>query len=293
MESINKELRVALIESTLLEDQQSKFKSMMESLKNWIIKAKERLQKMATKLAGFVKTKLSKIKQAPKNPKMTEKQAKKIIDAEATLKEASKSYTKISKKSEDLDLGKINAEIEQTNESMDKVLKDMRKNHEDFINLISNLKNITATRSESVSESSDGYRNQAKLRIVQAAFSKSDSLFKVYLQISKFIVKDIGRTLQSIKGNIKLCEQVIIDREREERAKNGKMLEAGKSSRKISFSKKIKIYYTVIGVTLSRVSKQFLILVEVTNLVAVSGVAKGILKTAETAYKYKNKKANA
>lgn len=61
MESINKELRVALIESTLLEDQQSKFKSMMKSLKNWIIKAKERLQKMATKLAGFVKTKLSKI----------------------------------------------------------------------------------------------------------------------------------------------------------------------------------------------------------------------------------------
>lgn len=58
---------------------------------------------------------------------MTEKQAKKIIDAEATLKYASKSYIKISKKSEDLDLGKINAEIEQTNESMDKVLKDMRK----------------------------------------------------------------------------------------------------------------------------------------------------------------------
>lgn len=106
-------------------------------------------------------------------------------------------------------------------------------------------------------------------------------------------MKDIGRTLQSIKGNIKLCKQVVIDREREERAKNGKMLEAGKSSRKISFSKKIKIYYTVIGVTLSRVSKQFLILVEVTNLVAVSGVAKGILKTAETAYKYKNKKSNA
>lgn len=55
MESINKELRVSLLESTLLEDQQSKFKSMMKSLKNWIIKAKERLQKMVTKLTGFVK----------------------------------------------------------------------------------------------------------------------------------------------------------------------------------------------------------------------------------------------
>lgn len=76
MESINNELRVALIESTLLEDQQSKFKSMMKSLKNWIVTVKERLQKMATELSGFVKTKLSKIKQAPKNPKMTEKQAK-------------------------------------------------------------------------------------------------------------------------------------------------------------------------------------------------------------------------
>lgn len=176
---------------------------------------------------------------------------------------------------------------------MDKVLEDFRKNNEELRDLVNRFKNLTVTGSESVSESPDGYRHQAKLRIVQAAFSKSDNVFKIYLQISKFIVKDIGRTLASIKGNIKLCEQVIIDREREERAKNGKMLEAGKNPRKISFSKKIKIYYTVIGGTLARASKQFLILVEVTNLLAVSGVTKGILKTAETAYKYKNKKANA
>ena len=63
---------------------------MIKNLKDWIKKIKERFQKMTVKLANFVKTKLSKVKQATKNPKMTEKQAKKIIDAEATLKEVSK-----------------------------------------------------------------------------------------------------------------------------------------------------------------------------------------------------------
>ena len=56
MESINNKLRVTLIESTLLEDQQSKFKSMIKNLKDWIKTVKERLQKMATKLTNFVKT---------------------------------------------------------------------------------------------------------------------------------------------------------------------------------------------------------------------------------------------
>lgn len=40
MESINSKLRVTLIESTLLEDQQSKFKSMIKNLKDWIKRLK-------------------------------------------------------------------------------------------------------------------------------------------------------------------------------------------------------------------------------------------------------------
>lgn len=45
MESINSKLRVTLIESTLLEDQQSKFKSMIKNLKDWIKRLKNASKK--------------------------------------------------------------------------------------------------------------------------------------------------------------------------------------------------------------------------------------------------------
>ena len=311
MESINSKLRVTLIESTLLEDQQSKFKSMIKNLKDWIKKIKERFQKMTVKLATFVKTKLSKVKQAPKNPKMTEKQAKKIIDAEATLKEVSKKYNEINKKTENsflnlnasdfIDFDKLDAKLERNNSNVDydlidEVRKPFRDYEEEIDDLIDHLRKNA--KSSSVSESSDGYRDAAEYRMAQTAFSKSDNVFKIYLQISNFIVKDIGRTLGSIKRSIKMCEQAILDRERAERdreaervgrANSNKMVEVGKNPKKIPFSKKFKIYSVVIGGTLYRVSKQFTILFEVTSIAITAGIIKTIVKTANAVGKGINK----
>lgn len=210
MESINSKLRVTLIESTLLEDQQSKFKSMIKNLKDWI---------------------------------------KKIYDI------------------------------------IDKVRKPFRDYEEEIDDLIDHLRKNA--KSSSVSESSDGYRDAAEYRMAQTAFSKSDNVFKIYLQISNFIVKDIGRTLGSIKRSIKMCEQAILDRERAERdreaervgrANSNKMVEVGKNPKKIPFSKKFKIYSVVIGGTLYRVSKQFTILFEVTSIAITAGIIKTIIK---------------
>ena len=306
MESINSKLRVTLIESTLLEDQQSKFKSMIKNLKDWIKKIKERFQKMTVKLATFVKTKLSKVKQAPKNPKMTEKQAKKIIDAEATLKEVSKKYTKVSKEAENvnktIDFDELDSKLEREDSDsyahLDKALEKIKKADEEIIELVKYLQEITKSDSERVAESSDGYRDAAEYRMTQTAFSKSDNVFKIYLQISNFIVKDIGRTLGSIKRSIKMCEQAILDRERAKRdreaervgrANSNKMVEVGKNPKKIPFSKKFKIYSVVIGGTLYRVSKQFTILFEVTSIAITAGIIKTIVKTANAVGKGINK----
>lgn len=305
MESINSKLRVTLIESTLLEDQQSKFKSMIKSLKDWIKKIKERFQKMTVKLANFVKTKLSKITQAPKNPKMTEKQAKKIIDAEVTLKEVSKKYAKVSKEAENasnsVDFDEIDSKLESEPTNLDKALEKIKKSDEEILELVKYLQEIMKSDSESVSEDSDGYRDAAEARMAHAAFSKSDNVFKIYLQISNFIVKDIGRTLGSIKRSIKMCEQAILDRERAERDReaervgrgnSNKMIEAGKDPKKIPFSKKFKVYSVVIGGTLYRVSKQFTILFEVTSIAITAGVIKTIIKTAGAVEKGVRKATN-
>ena len=305
MESINSKLRVTLIESTLLEDQQSKFKSMIKSLKDWIKKIKERFQKMTVKLANFVKTKLSKITQAPKNPKMTEKQAKKIIDAEVTLKEVSKKYTKVSKEAENasnsIDFDELDSKLESEPTNLDKALEKIKKSDEEILELVKYLQEIMKSDSESVSEDSDGYRDAAEARMAHAAFSKSDNVFKIYLQISNFIVKDIGRTLGSIKRSIKMCERAILDRERAERDReaervgrgnSNKMIEAGKDPKKIPFSKKFKVYSVVIGGTLYRVSKQFTILFEVTSIAITAGVIKTIIKTAGAVEKGVRKATN-
>lgn len=266
---------------------------------------------MTVKLATFVKTKLSKVKQAPKNPKMTEKQAKKIIDAEATLKEVSKKYNEINKKTENsflnlnasdfIDFDKLDAELERNNSNVDydlidEVRKPFRDYEEEIDDLINHLRKNA--KSSSVSESSDGYRDAAEYRMAQTTFSKSDNVFKIYLQISNFIVKDIGRTLGSIKRSIKMCEQAILDRERAERdreaervgrANSNKMVEVGKNPKKIPFSKKFKIYSVVIGGTLYRVSKQFTILFEVTSIAITAGIIKTIIKTANAVGKGVNK----
>lgn len=302
MESINSKLRVTLIESTLLEDQQSKFKSMIKNLKDWIKRLKNASKKMTVKLANFVKTKLSKVKQATKNPKMTEKQAKKIIDAEATLKEVSKKYTKVSKEAENasksVDFDELDSKLESEPTNLDKALEKIKKSDEEILELVKYLQEIMKSDSESVSESSDGYRDAAEYRMAQAAFSKSDNVFKIYLQISNFIVRDIGRTLGSIKRSIKMCEQAILDRERAVRDReaervgrgnSNKMIEAGKDPKKIPFSKKFKVYSVVIGGTLYRVSKQFTILFEVTSIAITAGVIKTIIKTAGAVGKGINK----
>lgn len=265
---------------------------------------------MTVKLANFVKTKLSKVKQATKNPKMTEKQAKKIIDAEATLKEVSKKYTKVSKEAENVNkLDELDSKLEREDSDsyahLDKALEKIKKADEEIIELVKYLQEITKSDSERVSESSDGYRDAAEYRMAQTAFSKSDNVFKIYLQISNFIVKDIGRTLGSIKRSIKMCEQAILDRERAERdreaervgrANSNKMVEVGKNPKKIPFSKKFKIYSVVIGGTLYRVSKQFTILFEVTSIEITAGIIKTIIKTANAVgkgiHKAKNRKNN-
>ena len=227
----NLKLKRTLIECTLIEDQQSKFSGIINSVKKWLKDIKDRLKNIIKDLYDKV---IDKFKKAKVNENISEKavEPEKIrnfggfMDAidvkyKETVKDVENIINTESLDKEDPKLKKASASIEKftstINDGMAKVLSKIG---------LSKDKNIQ----EGISSNSGSILRERK------------RVFKIFTRFTVGVIKDIKKMISLLTGRIKKCENDLSVQEKSSNENNG--------SENTSFSKKFSMHNNIIGKTI-------------------------------------------
>lgn len=249
MENINNKLKVTLIESTLLEDNQSKFKNMIDGIKKWMKDVKEKLSQQIKKVDKIIKDKVSKLKPAPKDQNITERQASQLDPVDKYLKKFINNYTTLTKEMHNhfltgYDYKGDGDDPSEIGDKVQKVIKDF----EDF------KRDIRQTKGR---DDYYEFRNTAVNNLFYATFSLRTSIFMQYTKAVKTVMKDISYAIRAVKMNIEACNKMVME------AESGKENDNGQ---KIPFSKKFRMYSKVVGATMRRIGQDLMVIVNLTTL---------------------------
>lgn len=271
MENINNKLKTTLMESILLEDQQSKFKNMIDGIKKWMKDVKEKLSKQIKKIDKVIKEKVSKLKPAPKGQKITERQASQLDPVDKYLKKFINNYTTLTKEMDNHFLTGYDYDDELVQDGK------VQKIREDFKSFRKDISEMN-TKDDYYE-----FRNTAANNLFYATFSLRTSIFMQYTKAVKTVMKDISYAIRAVKMNMEACNKMVME------AEHGK---ENNSDQKIPFSKKFRMYSKVVGATMRRIGQDLMIIVELTALCISLSIFKVAGAVAVPVYKAKDAVTN-
>ena len=288
MKNINMSLRNCLIESYLLEDDlKEKVKKTVEALKNWLKGIKNKLKEMIGKVSSGITKIINAAKLSPSPEKVSEAKAEEIKKLKSRLDYVVKEYTNL------LNDWNMSFVINNSknlrgqaaeNELLKEYVKKYAKYEEEARSIRRKLRNLGVDDFEKVNEENTSLGNRPKMILTMYNADRGE-IFKTYKGLVSFIAKEIKNTIVSIGQNIKTCESIIKDQEREEmiETKNGKAKSKG-----LTLSQKFKVYSFVIKESFKRIGSNIKTFYIITGILYKVNILDGIEALMKKAVKTAN-----
>lgn len=271
MKDINLNLRNCLLESFLMEDEKSKIEKVKESISNWLKEIKLKLKSVLKLVKEKVTLVFAKIKP---NEKPDEKATKEKVDRVEKVKAIFSNLLKgFSRNSQELDaifkdLEKNNSEMEELSQRMDKLTEKLDKRNE----MLDDLKNLRKGKLGPNKRKHLEEAGYTEASIIKLLYTRKGEVFKAYKSIVSFLMKDIKSTFDGISFNIRVCETILKDQNKE-------MVEVknGKAKTGLTFSQKFKVYSFVFKQSFKRIAINIGTFVKITDVALTLGIINAVV----------------